>query len=99
MPKITILLFLCLLNLLFRCGDIKANPGLKYSSFTFCHWNLNELTAHDSMVLLLQAYITQHNYDLICLWERFLNYSTPTNDDRILIYAYNLMREDHPSDR
>ena len=46
MTKIAILSFLCLPSLLFRCGDIEANPGPKYSSLTFCHWNLNSLAAH-----------------------------------------------------
>ena len=37
-----------------------------FSSLTFCHWNLNGLTAHDSIkISLLQAYILQHNYDII----------------------------------
>ena len=49
-----IILFICIVNLLCRCGDIEANPGPKYSSF--CHWNLNSLTAHDSIkISLLQA--------------------------------------------
>ena len=57
--KITIFLFLCTLNLLIQCGDIETNPGPKYSSLQFCHWNLNGITAHHSMkISLLQAYIT-----------------------------------------
>ena len=60
MTKIAIFLFLCLPNLLFRCGDIEVNRGPKYSFLTFCHWNLNGLTAHDSIkISLLQAYVTQ----------------------------------------
>ena len=99
MTKIAIFLFLCLRNLLFRCGDIEANPGPKYSSLTFCHWNLNGLTAHNSIkISLLQAYIIQHNYDIICLLETFLLSSIETNDDRISIDGYNLIRADHPSD-
>ena len=99
MTKIAIFLFLCLRNLLFRCGDIEANPGPKYSSLTFCHWNLNGLTAHNSIkISLLQAYIIQHNYDIICLLETFLLASIETNDDRISIDGYNLIRADHPSD-
>ena len=74
MTKIAIFLLFCLQNLLYRCSDIKANPGPKYSSLTFCHWNLNGLTAHNSIkISLLQAYITQHNYDIICLLETFPN--------------------------
>ena len=93
-----IFLFICIVNLLCRCGDIETNPGPKYSSLTFCHWNLNALTAHDSIkILLLQAYILQHNYDIICLSETFLNFSIESNDDRISIDRYNLIRSDHPS--
>ena len=99
MTKIAIFLLFCLRNLLFRCGDIEANPVPKYSSSTFCHWNLNGLTAHNSInILLLQAYITQHNYDIICPLETFLNSFIETNDDRILIDGYNLIRADHPSE-
>ena len=76
---------------------LEANPGSKYSSLAFCHWNLNGFTAHYS-ISLLQVYITQHNYDIICLSEMFLNSSIETNDDRILIDGYNLIRADHPSD-
>ena len=60
---------------------------------------LGLLTAHNSIkILLLQAYITQHNYDIICLSETFLNSSIETNDDRISVDGYNLTRADHPSD-
>ena len=49
MVKTTIFLSLCISNLLMQCGNIKVNPGPKYSSLTFCHWNLNDLTAHDDI--------------------------------------------------
>ena len=69
---ITVFLLFFIQNLLPCCGDIEENPGPKYSSPTFCHWNLNRLTAHDSTkISLLQVYITQHNYDIICLTETF----------------------------
>ena len=45
---ITVFLLFFIQNLLSCCGDIEENPGPKYSSLTFCHWNLNGLTAHDS---------------------------------------------------
>ena len=65
---ITVFLLLFIQHLLSCCGDIEENPGRKYSSLTFCHWNLNRLTAHDSTkISLLEAYITQQNYDIICL--------------------------------
>ena len=79
MTKITIFLLFCLRNLLFRCGDIEENPGPKYSSLTFCHCNLNDLTARNSIKMsLLQAYTTRHNYDIIYLSETFLNSSIET---------------------
>ena len=45
---ITVFLLLSMQNLLSCCGDIEQNPGPKYSSLTFCHWNLDGLTAHNS---------------------------------------------------
>ena len=82
--KTALFLGICIPSLLFRCGNIEKNPGPKYSSLTFCHWNLNGLTAHDSIkISLLQAYITQHNYDAIYLSETFLNSSIDTSDTRI----------------
>ena len=96
--KVIIFLLLCLPNLLFCCGDIEKNSGPKYSSLKFCHWNLNGLTAHDSIkISLLQAYIIQNNYDIICLSETFLNSSIESNDDRISTDGYNLIQADHPS--
>ena len=94
---ITVFLLFFIQNLLCCCGNIEENPGPKYSSLTFCHWNLNRLTAHDSTkISLLQAYITQHNYDIICLTETFLNSSILSDDNSIEIDGYNLIRLDHP---
>ena len=96
---ITLFLLFFIQKLLSCCGDIEENPGPKYSSLTFCHWNLNGLTAHDSTKMsLLQAYITQHNYDIIYLTETFLNSSILSDDSRITIDWYNLIRSDHLSD-
>ena len=62
MGKVIILLSLCLPNLLLCCSDIEKNPGPKYSSLKFYHWNLNGHTAHDSIkISLLQVYIIQNN--------------------------------------
>ena len=46
---------------------------------------------------LLQAYITQHNDDIICLLETFLDSSTQSGDNRIKVSGYNLKRPNHPS--
>ena len=50
-------LFFCPPNLLFHCGDTEANPGPKYLSLTFCHWNLNSLTAHHLSETFLNYFI------------------------------------------
>ena len=77
---------------------LKKNPGPEFSSLKFCHWNLNGITAHDSIkISLLQAYIIQNNYDIMCLSKTFLNSLIQTNDDRISIDGYNAIRVDHPS--
>ena len=96
---ITVFLLFFIQNLLSCCRDIEENLGPNYSSLTFCHWNLNGLTAHDSTkISLLQAYITQHNYNIICLTETFLNSSILSDDNRITTERFNLIRSDHPSD-
>ena len=96
---ITVFLLFFIQNLLSCCRDIEENPGPKYSSLTFCYWNLNGLTAHDSTkISLLQAYITQHNNGIICLTETFLNSSILSDDNRITTDRFNLRRSDHPSD-
>ena len=53
---ITVFLLFFIQNLLSCCGDIEENPGPKYSSLTFCHWNLNGLTPHDYTKILFKLY-------------------------------------------
>ena len=68
-------------------------------SLTCYHWNLNGLIAHDSIkISLLQANVTQLNYDIIYSSETFPSSSIDSSDTRILIDGYNLIRSDHPSD-
>ena len=91
-------LSLCISNLLIQCGDIKVIPGPIYSSLTFCHWNLNGLTAHDKIeISCFKAYVTEYNCDIICISETFLNSSIQNDDDIIKIDGYNLIT-DQPSD-
>ena len=86
-------------NLLSCCDNIEENPEPKYSSPTFCYWNLNGLTAHDSTkISLIQAYITYYNYEIIRLTETFLNSSIRSDNNILMIDGYNLIRSDHPSD-
>ena len=70
-----------------------------YSSLRFCHLNLNGLIAHDCIkITLIQAYITDQNFDIVCLSETFLNSSIQNDDHKLKIDGYNLIRFDHRSD-
>ena len=94
----------CMILLLLICaGDIELNPGPRKNNnshnFSFCHWNLNSIAAHNfSKLSLLEAYNVQHKFDMICLSETFLDFSIPTNDERLNMKEYKLIRADNPSD-
>ena len=82
-------------------GDIEENPGPKRNSnqsFSICHWNLNSITAHNYLkVSLLRAYISLHNFDVVCISETYLDSTTALDDENLHIAAYNLLRADHAS--
>ena len=90
----------CIFLLLLICaGDIELNPGPRKNNtsynFSFCHWNLNSIAAHNfSKLSSLEAYNVQHKFDMICLSET----SIPTNDERLNMKEYKLIRVDNPSD-
>ena len=74
-----------LLFLLYFCSGIEINPGPKQSSLNFCYWYLNDVAAHEFLkVLLLQGYITEHNFNIICLSETFLNSCLDSKDDTLI---------------
>ena len=65
--------------------------------FFYCHWNLNSISAHNFLKLsFLRAYITVHEFDVICLSETYLDSSILHDDDSLQISGYNLYREAHP---
>ena len=67
--------------------------------FSICHWNLNSMSAHNySKISLLTAYISIHDFDIICLSETYLTSTTDTNDENLKIPGYIMYRVDHPSD-
>ena len=71
--------FVILCYILLTHGDTEVNPGPKKNcstSFSFCHWNLNSLIAHNYVKLSsLQAYNSVHKHDVICLLETYLDNS------------------------
>ena len=86
--------------LLILCGDVEVNPGPgHWTSLSFCHWNLNSISAHDFLkVSLLEAYNAMHKFDIICLSETFLNSSLQNYDHSLVLNRYKLVRADNPSD-
>ena len=86
-------------QLLLKSGDIETNPGPKKSSaIKFCHWNLNGLAAHGFVkVPLIEAFITTHNFDIVCLAETLLDSKIPHDDENININGYSLLTVDHPN--
>ena len=70
-------------RLLELSGDIEFNPGPKpdsSQSFSICHWNLNSMLAHNySKISFLTAYISIHDFDIICLSETCLTSTTEIN--------------------
>ena len=99
-PLLLLLLFISVI-LLMLSGDIETNPGPDpgyLSSFSFCHWNLNSITAHNFIKMsLLQAYNTINRFDIICLSETYLDNSYHTDDDQLTFPGYNLIRADNPN--
>ena len=61
-------------------GEVEVNHGPRIkanNTFSICHWNLNSLSAYNySKVSLLKAYLTVHNFDIVCLSETDLDSDT-----------------------
>ena len=87
--------------ILLKCGDVETNPGpvnLANQFISVCHWNLNGIAAHDYIKLsLLQAYNAVHNLDIICISETFLDSDHSSDDQRLQIPGYELIRSDKPN--
>ena len=80
--------FVFVVLMLFACGDIELDPGPKKRSscynFSACHWNLNNITAHNfTKIDLLHAHNTIHQHDMICLSKSYLDTSVSSNNDNL----------------
>ena len=86
--------------LLILCGDVEVNAGPgHWTSLSFCHWNLNSISAHDFVnVSLLEAYDAVNKFDIICLSETVLNSYLQNDDDSLVLNGYKVVRADSPSD-
>ena len=72
----------------------KPNSG---QNFSICHWNLNSIPAHIFAKISLSAYNSLHKFDIICLFETYLDSSILLQDPNLEMQAYMLIRVDHPS--
>lgn len=83
-------------------GGIEINPGPETTSnqnLSICHWNLNGIAAYNCVkISLLEAYNAVHNYDIICVSGTFLDSDYSSNDPRLSLQSYDMIRSDHPSD-
>ena len=93
-----VILYFC--YILLTHGDIEVNPEQKKNcstSFSFCHWNLNSLTAHNYVKLSsLQAYSSVYKHDVICLSEIYLDNSVLWDESDLNFPGYKLVRADYP---
>lgn len=46
---------------------------------------------------MIQAYITDQNFDIICLSEAFLGFFIQNDDHKLKNDGYNLIRSDNPN--
>ena len=72
-----------------------TNSSLLLPHLSICDWNLSSISVHNFLKLsLFRAYITVHNFDVICLSETCFDLSIL--HDNVRVPGYNLCREDHP---
>ena len=54
--------------------------------------------AHNYLeISLLRAYISLHNFDIVCISETYLDSTAALDDENLAIAGYNLLRVDHAS--
>ena len=76
-------------------GDIERNPGPNLSTFNFCTWNLNSITAHDfTRLSQIEAYNSIYSYDLLGIVESHLD--STVEDDNLVLDGYTFIKENHP---
>ena len=87
--------------MLIKCGDIKTNPGPDNSddnNLSICHLNLNGIATNDFFKIYpLEAHNAMHEFDIICISETLLNSEIPTDDPKLILQGYVIIRPDHPS--
>ena len=68
------------------------HPGFKRNfccSFSMFHWNLNSLPSQFFLkVSLLRSYLTINKFDIVCISETYLNFSTLSNNGNLDLPGY-----------
>ena len=81
--------------------DIETNPvppKEKLKNLSCCHWNGNNLIAHNlSKIPLLEAYNVIYKHDFLCISETYFDSSVLEGDKNIQLIGFNMNREEHPS--
>ena len=81
-------------------GDVGKNSGPNSKAdqgFSICHWNFNNIAAHNFSKIQSQiAYNCIHNFDIICLFEMYLNSDISSDNENLDVSGYILVRSDHP---
>ena len=82
-------------------GNVEKNLGPKSYSMqylTICHWYLKSIAGHNFIkIALLEAYLSLHKINIVCLSETFLDSSIPVDDENLQIPGYISVRADHQS--
>lgn len=66
-------------------------------NLSMCHWNLNNITAHNfSKLTLLEAYSMKYNFGITCLSEKHLDSYIQHDDEILYLSGWNLVRADNP---
>ena len=84
--------------LITRSGDIEKNLGPKPSSsykFLICYWNLHSISVHCCMNISSAFLYFNHNFNIPCLSEAYLDSSNSSIDSNLTIPDYDLYRVDH----
>ena len=81
-------------------GDVHPNPGPCHgNTFKFCQWNLDSIAVNDFVKIpLIEAYNSVYNYDIIALFETYLDSSIPNESISLTGFSKEIYRSDHPND-
>ena len=78
--------------------EVKSGPMKNFStSFSFCHWDLDSLTAHYYVKLSsLQVYNSVYKHDVICLAETYFCNSLSSDESDLNFLGYKMIKADYP---